>query len=73
MLEHRSLYFKYEIQELVARDDVLFVLDDSSLLADVHPVQELPDILPLDGCGLLDEGSRLGHGLDAVTCRNNKY
>lgn len=40
--------------------------DHRGLLRDVETVQELSDILILDGGGLLDEGSRLRHGLDAV-------
>jgi hypothetical protein len=45
---------------------LVVVLDDSGLLADVETVEELSDILVLDGGGLLDQGSGLGHGLDGV-------
>ncbi len=45
---------------------LVVILDDSGLLADVETVEELSDILVLDGGGLLDEGRRLGHGLDGV-------
>ena len=36
------------------------------LLGDVEAVKELPDILVLHCGGLLDEGRRLGHGLDGI-------
>ena len=36
------------------------------LLGDVEAVKELPDILVLHCGGLLDEGRRLGHGLNGV-------
>jgi hypothetical protein len=49
---------------------LVVVLNDSGLLADVETVEELSDILVLDGGGLLDEGRGLGHGLDGVAVHN---
>ena len=40
---------------------------NGGLLRDVQTVEELPDILVLDGGRLLDEGSRLADGLNRVT------
>ena len=45
---------------------LLLLLDHRGLLGDVEPVEELPDVLVLDGRALLDEGSGLRHALDAV-------
>merc|ERR1719309_150475 len=44
----------------------LFKPFNVSLLRNVDTIQELSDILMLDGCALLDSGSRLGHRLNAV-------
>ena len=45
---------------------LLFLLDDGGLLGDVEAVEELADVLVLDGRALLDEGGRLRHRLQAV-------
>ena len=45
---------------------LLFLLDDGGLLGDVEAVEELADVLVLDGRALLDEGGRLRHHLQTV-------
>ena len=40
---------------------LLFLLDDGGLLGDVEAVEELADVLVLDGPALLGEGGRLRH------------
>ena len=42
-------------------------LDNGGAFGDVDAVQELADIFILDSRGLLNTGSRLRHGLDAVS------
>merc|ERR1719309_98094 len=44
----------------------LFKPFNVSLLRNVDTIQELSDILVLNGGALLDSGSRLGHSLNAV-------
>ena len=40
--------------------------ENSGFLADVKPVEELPDVLVLDSGALLDQRGGLGHGIDGV-------
>jgi len=47
--------------------NLIVALLDGRLLGDVEAVQELSDILVLDGGRLLDEGCRLRDGLQGVS------
>ena len=48
----------------------LFSSSDGSLFADIQTIQELSDVLVLDGGWLLDQGSALGDLLDVVTFKD---
>ena len=49
---------------------VLLFLDHRAAFAHVDTVQKLSDIFVLDGGRLLDQSSRLGHGLDVIAFQN---
>lgn len=51
-------------------NSLIFSLDDSCLFGDVKSVQELTDILILDGRGLLDVCGRKGNSLDVITFKD---
>ncbi len=46
---------------------LFLVLDDVALLRDVEAVEELPDVLVLDGGGLLDQGRALKRGRKEIS------
>jgi len=47
------------------------LLDDVALVRHVDAVEELTDILPLDGTDLLDERARARHVVDVVANEDN--
>ena len=56
-----------EKQNSSKRRHLVLALNDDGLLRDVEAIEELADVLVLDGGGLLDEGGGLGDRVNVVS------
>ena len=65
---HRRCLQSEHNKDPLRKEYSLLVLDDGCLLRDVHPIEELTDVLVLHRSGLLDEGGGLAHSVDRVSC-----